>query len=114
MGRLAADSWSLGEIALLFSMTRPTLAAKTVPFTGHAPWIVWICLAVYTGGGVFSSGSRFGAPPAESDGIERETLCSRKEKRGGDGTCRLLSHPPLAEGCIAAMLMATRGRSNQS
>ncbi len=56
MGRLAVKSWSLGEVALLFSMTRPTLAATTVPFTGHAPWIVWICLAVYSGAGVFFIG----------------------------------------------------------
>ncbi len=28
MGRLAVKSWSLGEVALLFSMTRPTLAAR--------------------------------------------------------------------------------------
>ena len=37
MGRLAVKSWSLGEVALLFSMTRPTLAAETVPFEGHVP-----------------------------------------------------------------------------
>lgn len=53
MGRLAAKSWSLGEVALLFSMTRPTLAAKTVPFEGHAPWIVWVLLVVYAGAGTF-------------------------------------------------------------
>ena len=53
MGRLAAKSWSLGEVALLFSMTRPTLAAETVPFAGHAPWIVWVFVAVYAGAGVF-------------------------------------------------------------
>ena len=54
MGRLAANSWSLGEVALLFSMTRPTLAAKTVPFEGHAPAIVWVLFAVYLGTGLFS------------------------------------------------------------
>ena len=53
MGRLAVKSWSLGEVALLFSMTRPTLAAKTVPFEGHTPPIVWILLAIYSGAGVF-------------------------------------------------------------
>lgn len=53
MGRLATDSWSLGEVALLFSMTRPTVAAQTVPFEGHAPGIVWILLCVYAGAGVF-------------------------------------------------------------
>jgi hypothetical protein len=47
-------SWSLGEVALLFSMTRPTLAARTVPFTGHVPAVVWIMFAVYLGVGLFS------------------------------------------------------------
>ena len=54
MGGLAAHSWSLGEVALLFSMTRPTHAARTVPFTGHAPAIVWILVVVYLGTGLFS------------------------------------------------------------
>lgn len=53
MGRIAANSWSLGEVALLFSMTRPNLAANTVPFEGHTPYIVWICLAAYTSLGAF-------------------------------------------------------------
>ena len=53
MGRLAVKSWSLGEVALLFSMTRPTLAAETVPFEGHTPLIVWGLFAVYTGTGLF-------------------------------------------------------------
>jgi hypothetical protein len=53
MGRLAVKSWSLGEVALLFSMTRPILAPETVPFEGHAPFIVWVLLAVYTGAGLF-------------------------------------------------------------
>jgi hypothetical protein len=53
MGRVAAKSWSLGEVGLLFSMTRPTLAAETVPFTGHAPAVVWILFATYLGIGLF-------------------------------------------------------------
>jgi hypothetical protein len=53
MGRLAVKSWSLGEVALLFSMTRPTLAAETVPFDGPTPLIVWVLLVVYTGAGLF-------------------------------------------------------------
>jgi len=53
MGRLAAGSWSLGEVALLFSMTRPTLADKTVSFTGHVPSIVWVMLFFYAGSGLF-------------------------------------------------------------
>jgi hypothetical protein len=56
MGRLAVKSWSLGEVALLFSMTRPTSAAETVPFTGHAPLVVWACFVVYAGAGVFFIG----------------------------------------------------------
>lgn len=54
MGRLAVKSWSLGEVAILFSMTRPTLAAETVPFKGHTPLIVWVLLAGYAGTGVIS------------------------------------------------------------
>jgi hypothetical protein len=53
MGRLAVKSWSLGEVALLFSMTRPTLSAETVPFEGHTPLIVWVLLVVYAGAGLF-------------------------------------------------------------
>jgi hypothetical protein len=53
MGRLAADSWSLGEVALLFSMTRPTVAAEIVPFDGHVPGIVWVFVVVYAGAGAF-------------------------------------------------------------
>ena len=56
MGRVAVKSWSLGEVALLFSMTRPTLAAETVPFDGPTPSIVWVLLAVYTGAGLFFIG----------------------------------------------------------
>ena len=53
MGRLTVKSWSLGEVALLFSMTRPTLAAETVPFDGHTPLIVWVFVVVYAGAGLF-------------------------------------------------------------
>ena len=52
MGRLAVKSWSLGEVALLFSMTRPTSAAETVPFEGPTPRIVWGLVAVYAGLGL--------------------------------------------------------------
>jgi hypothetical protein len=53
MGRLAVQSWSLGEVALLFSMTRPTLATETVEFEGRTLPIVWVLLGVYVGAGVF-------------------------------------------------------------
>lgn len=56
MGRLAAKSWSLGEVAMLFSMTRPILASETVPFEGNAPFIVWALLIVYAGAGAFFIG----------------------------------------------------------
>jgi hypothetical protein len=52
MGRLAVKSWSLGEVALLFSTTRPTSAAETVPFEGPTPRIVWGLVAVYAGLGL--------------------------------------------------------------
>ncbi|MEN6451694.1 MAG: hypothetical protein ABFC96_14475 [Thermoguttaceae bacterium] len=53
MGRVAAKSWSLGEVAMLFSMTRPTLTENAVPFRGRHAAIVWIMLAFYAGSGVF-------------------------------------------------------------
>jgi hypothetical protein len=56
MGRLAANSWSLGEVALLFSMTRPTATAQTVPFEGPTPLMVWLMFAVYAGSGLFFIG----------------------------------------------------------
>ena len=56
LGRITVKSWSLGETAMLFSMTRPNLAARTVPFNGRTPFIVWICIVGYTGVGVFFIG----------------------------------------------------------
>lgn len=53
MGRLAVQSWSLGEVAMLFSMTRPTPAMVATPFEGHTPGIVWVMLVIYAGSGVF-------------------------------------------------------------
>jgi hypothetical protein len=53
MGRVAAKSWSLGEVGLVFSMTRPTLAAQTVPFEGRAPAVVWILFVMYAAIGLF-------------------------------------------------------------
>ncbi|MHB8969964.1 MAG: hypothetical protein ACYC3X_09835 [Pirellulaceae bacterium] len=54
MGHLAVESWSLGEVALLFSMTRPTLVSGTVPGAGPVPGIVWVLLVVYLSTGLFS------------------------------------------------------------
>lgn len=47
LGYLAADGWCFGEIALLFSMSRPTPTIGVVPFSGSVPRIVWIVIASY-------------------------------------------------------------------
>lgn len=52
MGYLAANSWSLGEVALLFSMTRPTYTATTIPYKGFAPALVWIAMFLFAGIGL--------------------------------------------------------------
>ena len=57
LGRLAANGGCLGEIALLFSMTRPVQGPKIVPFDGSIPGIVWILLATYSGLGLLFLGS---------------------------------------------------------
>jgi hypothetical protein len=49
LGKVAADSACLGEIALLFSMTRPVRASAVVPFSGRIPGIVWLLLVTYPG-----------------------------------------------------------------
>jgi hypothetical protein len=54
MGRLAVQSWSLGEVALLFAMTRPSYVSERVAFEGATPPIVWLLLATYAGVGPFS------------------------------------------------------------
>ena len=61
MGQLAVESKSLGEIALLFSMTRPTYVEDTIPFTGPIPWIVWAFVILYAGIGLLwiSRGVRY-------------------------------------------------------
>ncbi|MDD3440228.1 MAG: hypothetical protein PHU50_02125 [Kiritimatiellae bacterium] len=52
LGKAAADSACLGEIALLFSMTRPVRSPEIVPFSGRIPGIVWLLLAAYAGLGL--------------------------------------------------------------
>jgi hypothetical protein len=47
MGKLAVDGWCLGEIAILFSMTRPCQTTNIIPFEGHVPWIVYVLMFVY-------------------------------------------------------------------
>ncbi len=57
LGAVAADSSCLGEVALLFSMTRPVYEVERVPFTGHTPGVVWFLLFVYAGLGLFFIGT---------------------------------------------------------
>lgn len=52
LGKVAADSACLGEIALLFSMTRPVRTSAIVPFSGRIPGIVGILFATYAGLGL--------------------------------------------------------------
>ena len=47
LGRVAADAGCLGEVALLFSMTRPLRGLEVVPFVGHFPGTVWLLLCTY-------------------------------------------------------------------
>jgi hypothetical protein len=49
MGSYAVDSWSLGEVALLFSMSRPARVVRSVPYAGVAPPLVWFLLLGYAG-----------------------------------------------------------------
>ncbi|MDD4735722.1 MAG: hypothetical protein PHP44_06420 [Kiritimatiellae bacterium] len=49
----AVQSWSLGEVALLFSMTRPIYAEQIVPYDGSVPGLVWILLALYFSAGIW-------------------------------------------------------------
>jgi hypothetical protein len=53
MGKLAAQSWCLGEVALLFSMTRPLPDSELVPNSGRIPGMVWAYLFLYAGSGLF-------------------------------------------------------------
>lgn len=56
MGIMAVDSPSLGEVALLFSMSRPNQVGEAVPYEGGIPGIVWIMLVAYLGVGVMVIG----------------------------------------------------------
>jgi hypothetical protein len=53
MGWAAADSWCMGETALLFAMTRPNRhAAATTTFTRRPPLVVWGFFLFYAALGV--------------------------------------------------------------
>ena len=52
MGKLGADSRSLGEVALLFSMSRPNQTDGIIPYRGEVPNMVWGMLFFYTGAGL--------------------------------------------------------------
>jgi len=41
VGKVTANSWVLGDVALLFSMTRPNYAHTTISFDGTVPFSVW-------------------------------------------------------------------------
>ena len=51
LGYLAADSPCLGEVALMFVLTRPVLVSETTEFTGKTPWLVWTLIFFYAGVG---------------------------------------------------------------
>jgi hypothetical protein len=53
MGHFAVDGWCLGEVALLFSMTRPLPAGAASAATTHAPGIVWGLLLFYSAAGAW-------------------------------------------------------------
>lgn len=52
MGKAAVDGWCLGEVAILFSMTRPCRTINVIPFEGHAPWIVYVLMFAYLSAGL--------------------------------------------------------------
>ena len=53
MGHFAVDGWCLGEVALLFSMTRPLPAGELPAATAHAPGIAWGLLLFYSAAGAW-------------------------------------------------------------
>ena len=52
----AVQSWSLGEVALLFSMTRPMGSEAVVPYGGSVPGMVLVLLAGYYAVGILFIG----------------------------------------------------------
>jgi hypothetical protein len=46
-GKIAADSWVLGDTALMFTMTRPVHADAMIPFEGGVPLGVWLVMLGY-------------------------------------------------------------------
>lgn len=61
MGKVAVGGGCLAETALLFSMTRPNRAARTVRFEGPVPLLVWIMFAAYAGTGAVFLGTEIRA-----------------------------------------------------
>ncbi len=55
LGWAAADGWCFGELALLFSMTRPNLSGTTVPYQGGVPPMVWLSLGMFLSGAALTS-----------------------------------------------------------
>lgn len=56
MGEMAVGSSSLGEVALWFSMTRPSFGPGLAPFDGRVPYIVWCMLFAYIAAGLLLIG----------------------------------------------------------
>lgn len=50
LGWAAADGWCFGELALQFSMTRPTLSKSVIKYEGGIPAMVWVFLGLYLAG----------------------------------------------------------------
>jgi hypothetical protein len=55
MGWIAADGWCFGELALLFSMTRPIRAGRVVPYDGAIPGSVWLFIGFFLAGALRTS-----------------------------------------------------------
>lgn len=46
-GKLTVDSWSLGDVALLFTMTRPIQNEEIILFKDTLPWSIWVILFTF-------------------------------------------------------------------
>ncbi|MEA2028455.1 MAG: hypothetical protein U9N49_05720 [Campylobacterota bacterium] len=47
MGKVAVDSWALGDVALIYSMTREIKSDEVTAFEGSTPWSVWVILNLF-------------------------------------------------------------------
>jgi len=51
-GKLTVDSWSLGDVALLFTMTRPIYSEKIIRSEDSFPWSIWVILFAFISVGI--------------------------------------------------------------